>query len=430
MKVRRLFLAGSLAVVLACAHALGAASLTVGTGNDWITMGFGNNEDDGHSFSVFGAFEADNGLAAHLILDGFTDQRDTATRYSTLAFTLSYPITHRLRPQLSLTVQPAIGTLLAGALGLEALQNLLHRILGRDEVYASEAYEGLLAMPVFSARALLSAQSGHQHIEAAITLQAIPAWQRSMDLSLLWSFDRLITVGLGIVCESSSDDTAVRMRERAQKTGPYLLTRYDSSLLHTSWTIWGQTGFSWGTFGFDPLAFGQTPRFEHSDLSIIGGIYYDLLGYQSRVSGLVYKHLLVQVHYSNGPVAPQSTFRRNIGLWSVGWRWEPRGATSLLSPSLSLLAGAKRYNVLQHIDQGLVDEVHPTIGMEVGLTLGSSHPLIVGPDAYRLAMSVAVHYTLGSVSVPSIHPRWEEIARPLSLLFGLVLYIDHDLNLH
>ncbi|MDX9915379.1 MAG: hypothetical protein RBS49_05750, partial [Sphaerochaeta sp.] len=40
-----------------------ATSLVIGTGNDWITMGFGNNEDDGHSFAVSAHATVDNGLS-------------------------------------------------------------------------------------------------------------------------------------------------------------------------------------------------------------------------------------------------------------------------------------------------------------------------------------------------------------------------------
>ncbi len=287
---------------------LGATSLVIGTGNDWITMGFGNNTDDGHSFSVSAHAAFDTGLSLLFDLDGYTDQRETAMRYSTLSLSLSYPFSFHPHPNLALTLSPLGGVHLSGDLGLQALQNLLHRILGRDEVFLTEAYDGVRAMVTLGANAQVSLTMGSHRLGARVAATTVPEWESRLDLSLLYQVEEMLTVGVGYLARFDHDHHPVRTL----------------SVAH----------------------FTQPKRFATSDLSTVSGIYYDRNGYQMRVSGLLYRGFLLQVHYSNGPTEKGAALRRNIGAWSVGWQWEPFSASAFLRPSISLFAGLKRYNLI------------------------------------------------------------------------------------
>ena len=268
-------LTGVIMLLAATLLPLGATSLVIGTGNDWITMGLGNNTDDGRSFSVSAHAAFDNGLSLLLDLDGYTDQRETALRYSTLALSLSYPFAYRPHPNLELSLSPLAGVHLAGDLGLQALQNLLHRILGRDEVFLTEAYDGVQAMVTLAANAQLSLTLGAHHLGARVAATTVPEWESRLDLSLFWQGWDLIRAGVGYQARFDHDQHPARTLDLAQSQGLYLFSSYHTPLLHTAWAIWPETGFSWGSFSFDVLAFTQPKRFAKADLSTINGIYYD-----------------------------------------------------------------------------------------------------------------------------------------------------------
>ena len=419
---------GMAVIMLSIALPLTATNLVIGTGNDWVTMGFGNNEDDGHSFSVYGAARFDNGLMLSIDLDGYTDQQTIHKRYSTLSLALSYPFSFQPWPHVALSLSPTVGVHLAGNLGLEGLQNLLHRILGRDAVVLPEAYEELKVMALMGADAHAVVSLGFHRLGVGVTASSIPLWKSRIDLSLFWQLKELFTFGVGYRAPFVHDDHPVHGLDQGQDNGFYLFSIYQTPLLHTAWAIWPGTGFSWGSFGIDVLSFGQPKRFAHADLSTVSGIYYDPEGYQSRVSALLYRGFLLQVHYSNGPTAQGSIYRRNIGMWSLGWQWEPFDDQALLRPSLSLLAGLKRYNLTMNLSQVLIDEVRPAIGIEAGLGLGRKNGWIVGNSAYHFRLGVALHYTFAVSSLTAPDPQWDRIARPWTLIFGLALQIDHDLG--
>ncbi|MCK9548599.1 MAG: hypothetical protein M0Q37_08835 [Sphaerochaeta sp.] len=405
-----------------------ATSLVIGTGNDWITMGFGNNEDDGHSFAVSAHATVDNGLSLLFDLDGYTDQREVDLRYSTLSLSLSYPFTYRPHPSLELSLSPLVGAHLAGDLGLQTLQNLLHRILGRDEVFLGEAYDGVKGMVLLGASTQAAVTLGSHRVGARVEAATVPLWESQGDLSLFWQGWDLIRAGIGYHARFDHDHHPVRTLELTQNRGLYLFSTYHTPLLHTAWTIWPETGFSWGSFGFDVLAFGQPKRFVEADLSTVNGIYYDTAGYQTRVSALLYKGFLVQVHYSNGPTAKGAAFRRNIGTWSVGWQWEPANPSALLRPSLSVLAGVKRLNLVENYSTVRIDALRAVAGVEAGVGLGRKDGWVVGNSAYHFRFGVAVHYTFASTSLSAPALHWDQINRPLTLLFGLALQIDHDFD--
>jgi len=405
---------------------LSAASLVVSTGNDWITMGFGNNEDDGHSFSVSAHASLNNGLSLLLDLDGYTDQQTAGQRYSTLSLSLSYPFTYHPGSNWELSLSPMVGVHLAGNLGLETLQNLLHRILDRDEVHLAEAYDGLQAMVLLGGDAQASIRLGAHRLGASLVATTVPEWESRANVSLFYQLGELFRAGVGYQERWAHEHHPVRTLDLAQSRGFYLFSTYHTPLLSTAWAIWPESGFSWGSFGFDALAFSQPKRFEKTDLSTVNGIYYDTAGYQTRVSALLYRAFLIQVHYSNGPTAPGEDFRRNIGLWSVGWQWEPASSSALLRPSLSLLAGLKRYNLIEGYTQTRIDTVLPAVGIEAGLGLGRKNGWIVGDSAYHFRLGVALHYTFAAGTLTASYPHWDRIARPATLLFGLALQIDHD----
>lgn len=134
------------------------------------------------------------------------------------------------------------------------------------------------------------------------------------------------------------------------------------------------------------------------------------------------------MHYSNGPTEKGATYRRNIGAWSIGWQWEPVRSSALLRPSLSLFAGLKRYNLIKDYTTPVIEAVLPAIGIEAGVGLGKKDAWIVGNSACHLRLGFALHYTFGSESLVASYPQWDRIARPITLLLGLVLQIDHDFD--
>lgn len=118
---------------------LGAVEVThlhMGLGNDWYTMGLGDNLDDGLSFGGHLGIAVDDTIFLKADALGFTDKSDTSHRYDQININLTSPISVGLS---SFTVRftPLVGVSLAGNFGFEELQNRVHDSLERPRVYLS-----------------------------------------------------------------------------------------------------------------------------------------------------------------------------------------------------------------------------------------------------------------------------------------------------
>ena len=70
--------------------ATAAEHLLLSTGNDAISLGLGNNQDDGRSFSLRGELRG-RGWTMAVELTSHTDQHTSKHRYDTLDFSFAYP---------------------------------------------------------------------------------------------------------------------------------------------------------------------------------------------------------------------------------------------------------------------------------------------------------------------------------------------------
>lgn len=402
------------------------STLEIGTGNDWVTFGLGNNQDDGHSFSVYLNGETTKGFGFSLILDGVTDQQFSHERYGALALSLSQRLSLRLAPAVTLSLEPAIGVAAAGNLGLEWIQNTLHGLLGRAPVNLPEADQQLRVHPSLSLKGDGALFLGRSSVHLLVSASYTHALEGSLNGAISLEMMDTLHLGGGVSRLYPASDYPSQQLRVQQYSGPYLFSIYDGSLIKTRWMTFPTTGFSYGTFGFDPLAFTREKRFTHADWAVAGGISYDPAGYQTRLASLRYRNAVLAIRYSNGPLAQGSGQRRNIGSWSLGY-FTPIGPTTLLfRPTIELYGGFKRFNLVQGFNTPLIDKLRPVIGVEVGLGLGPEDGWIIENQAYHFRLAIGAQHTLFTSSLAAPYEKWEKIAQPWSFLFGLVLEIRHD----
>ncbi|NBK23792.1 MAG: hypothetical protein EOM68_17400, partial [Spirochaetia bacterium] len=110
---------------------LHAASLSLGTGNDWYTMGLGYNQDDGLSFGAEVQLSLDSGLSIQLDALAYTDRIISQRRFDVMTASVSYPFTFHTT-MLETVISPAVGLTITGNLGFQDIQNSYHDLIGRD----------------------------------------------------------------------------------------------------------------------------------------------------------------------------------------------------------------------------------------------------------------------------------------------------------
>ncbi|HPB42287.1 MAG TPA: hypothetical protein PLR03_05630, partial [Sphaerochaeta sp.] len=119
-----------------CFSGLGATTfeeVSFGTGNDWITLGLGDNWDDGLSYGLHATVRMKNRLRLTLALEGYTDKLIHQQRYDLAKLAIAYPFLFDFRHSYA-RLSPAGGVLIAGNLGFQNAQNFFHRILQKDEL--------------------------------------------------------------------------------------------------------------------------------------------------------------------------------------------------------------------------------------------------------------------------------------------------------
>lgn len=112
-------------VLLSHLSALGLTHLHMGTGNDWYTMGLGDNLDDGLSFGGHLMIAVEDKAFLKIDALGFTDRVNTGYRYDQININLYSPLNFTWGA-ITTTLTPLAGMSLAGDFDFEWIQNNVH----------------------------------------------------------------------------------------------------------------------------------------------------------------------------------------------------------------------------------------------------------------------------------------------------------------
>ena len=416
-------------LLILCSLPLHAASLSLGTGNDWYTMGLGYNLDDGLSFGAEVQLSLDSGLSIQLDALAYTDRIISQRRFDVMTASVSYPFTFHTT-MLETVISPAVGLTITGNLGFQDIQNSYHDLIGRDPVLL--AYDDCTqdTHPYLS----LTAISGHffdsLFLGLGLDAKVIPTWEYSISSSMYFAYHDILTVQLGYEEKWGKNLYPTQKTQEERYEGLKLGYTYDGGLLQTFYTTYLTSGYSYGGFAFDVLSFSVPKTFKQNDFSFSTGFLYDELGQQSRLFAFSFGNVSFETQHKNGPMfnrMEDQADRLNIGLWTIAYQMGPENTKSLALPYAKLLAGLQRFNLQQDYTTTLSEELRPIVGLEVGLRIGKRGQWVIGNQSYRFRLATSVHYVLFHNTIPKI-ADFEEHTGPLLFRFGLVIDVEHDLT--
>lgn len=415
------------------AIALSVTSLSLGSGNDWYTMGLGYNQDDGLSFGGYTTATFDNNLVLNAEVKAFTDRIQSNTRHDEVQISASYPFFFQVSPRTGISLVGSAGLVLSGNLGMQAIQNTFHSLISRDAITLVYYDDHIVLHPLLSVRAQGGWLYEHALLGVELGFSYVHRWEQSLQANLFLSYASLLSIRFGYLAKNieGTDPSQVIQKERYE--GLRLSFTYDGGLLETSFYSFLQSAYSYGSFGFNPLSLLWPKTYRTTDFTFTSGILYNLLGHQNRLIAFSFGPISFETRHTNGPLLNRwedQNDRMNIGSWLFGYRVLQENELSMLNFYGKLLAGLWRFNLQQNFITTLVEEVRPGIGIEAGLRIGTKRWWVIGNSSYHPRIALSLYYVFGTESIKDhvVIDDFEAHAGPLIVMAGIAIDIDHDLS--
>lgn len=420
----------TLILLLACLSSLFAVSVThlhMSTGNDWYTMGLGDNLDDGLSFGGHLMVAFDDSLFFKVDALGFTDRVETEYRYDQINMNLYSPLGFTLGPFITIFT-PLVGLSLEGDFGFNRVQNNVHQMVNLPS----------LQLPYDNTEA-------HAHLNLGSTIQALYplgwihvgleasylhtfGWENSIQTVGVIKFGSSLTLkgGFSLMHDFGGGPAHQIMIDRL--SGPTFSYYFDGGLITNSWIYHKNSESSYGVFGIDLMQLFQPVTYDHTDFTYSLGALYDMMGHQNRSFSLAFGPVIMQTRHKSGPLRNDLTNpnkRMTVASWMVGYQkeWE---ATTLLYPYLKTLWGFQRYNLQTSPTTVLIEEVKGTVALEAGIKFGRDGQWVAKNNSYRPRLSASIQYVFETKDIQNVDSAFDRHIGPWIFLIGVGLDIGHD----
>lgn len=406
---------------------LGAKTLeeaSIGTGNDWITLGFGDNWDDGLSYGLHAQIRTNGRLLFSLALEGYTDKLIHQQRYDLAKLAITYPFLFDLRHSY-VRLSPAGGILIAGNLGFQNAQNFFHRILQKDALTLAYPPEDTRVHLHLGGEAAYGVRIGPTLLEGVVGVGYDPGWEFAWEAGLYLRMKK----GASFLSVSWQDFyPSKRFVSQNLQSNRYeglrLAFLHDGGLLQSFFSTYPASGYSYGGWMVNLLAFAKKPTFQQAHIAYGIGIFLDPTGLRNRSNELIYRNASLEIRYKNGPIE-NSWFQ--VASYLLGWRFDLYEGV-WAAPYLKALAGLERFS-LKHENRTTRDEqLHPTIALEAGSYFGRPNQWIIGNLNYRLRVAGSIHYVLGDTNRPALPAAYQQQTPSWIFQIGIGLEIRHDLT--
>ena len=398
--------------------------VSFGTGNDWITLGLGDNWDDGLSYGLHATVRMKNRLRLTLALEGYTDKLIHQQRYDLAKLAIAYPFLFDFRHSYA-RLSPAGGVLIAGNLGFQNAQNFFHRILQKDELILAYPQAETSVHLHLGGEAAYGVRIGPTLLEGIIGLEYGPGWEFDWEAGLSLRMKKggsFLTAAWRAVYPSD------RYVSQSLQTGRYeglvLSLFHDGGIIQSFFSTYPASGYSYGGWMVNALAFTKKPTFNEAHIAYGIGIFLDPTGLRNRSNEIIYKNASLEVRYKNGPIE-DSWFQ--VASYLLGWRFDLyEGAWA--APYLKVLAGLERFSLKHETRTTRDEQLHPTIAFEAGSYIGRPNQWIIGNLNYRLRVAGSIHYVPGVTNRPALPLAYRKQTPRWIFQIGLGLEIRHDLT--
>ncbi len=420
--------------------------------NDSVTMGLAENQDDLRSFGAEFSYMHGSGWFGRLEVSGITQRNrasEAGSRYDEMVIAVGTTFHFRFgdaAPRMSLSLRPLAGIVLAGRMGFEGVQNLIHDTFGIERVFLSyeragisiypklgfvQSFDYLEQAPWFSASDLVfrvetdgSFSPGYAHRFHA----GVSVGQRTQAISEL-------LVGLGYTWESVEDGWPSHELVGLSESGLTAYVDGHFGMLAFSYTWYLNNLQGYGGLGFD-IGFSDETVWKRNDLLLsIGpiipsGMLASGLRYLVRRDfGIMLLNLFKMI-----PLADEGRVRENVSSWIVGADYEfSMLDVGFMKPFAALGAGVRRFLVMKDAGPGSNDSngrvreseaLRFTMGLSMGVRLFTDGRFQYGGVAYGLELSGGIMFTdvqaIDSMYQLSYTERWMPYVR-IGLTAGSLL---------
>ena len=406
---------------------LGAKTLeeiSFGTGNDWITLGLGDNWDDGLSYGLHAAVRTTDQLLVTLALEGYTDKLTHQERYDLARLNLTYSFLFDVDHSY-IRLSPIGGVLIVGNLGFQSAQNFFHRILKKDELTLAYPQADTSVHLHLGGEAVYGVRLGPTSLEGTAAVGYSTDWEFDWEAGLR---GRMKRGGSYFTVAWKDAYPSGRFASQGLQTDRYegfkLTLFHDGALLQSFFSTYPATGYSYGGWMVNALAFTRKPTFKEAHIAYGMGIFLDPTGLRNRSNEVIYKNASLEVRYKNGPIE-DSWFQ--VASYLLGWRFDlHEGAWAL--PYLKVLAGLELFSLKHETRTTRDEQLHPTLVFEAGSYFGRPSQWVIGNLNYRLRLAGSIHYVIGDAKRPALPLEYQRQAPSWIFQIGIGLEIQHDLT--
>lgn len=411
---------------------LAAYDLEILIGNDNVTYGLANNNDDGLSFGS----KVSLSLGSHdlsLELKGITNRGYTIDdilyqgRYDEMIFSYGYDFILESERN-SLILSPQFRLSLIGDLGFDWIQNTYHDLIEKKEVNLPYDYDSFYLVPGIGFMMEFDHHFGNNNLFVLNDLNYTPGFSVINSTFIGFNLDNFIRLSLGYrYIGSLEGEINTHYIQGTRDSGLLMKTNLDGRLFAMEYTINLFSDVSYGLIGINPLAFLGKNSYEDNSLFINVGAEFGYPGYMHRLS-LGYKNYLFGIKYVGGELEVGSNKRMTnaVFYFSYDFIWEKKTASPFIRPYLGINKYSYyRQNQTNNLTELLIYGLTPTVGLELGLRFLDKSQFIVDSDCYRfnLGLSLSYNFLAKSISSPS-YPEFDQKLGPISARIFFELNIN------
>lgn len=416
-----------LIVGLSQLSALPITHLHMGLGNDWYTMGLGDNLDDGLSFGGHLMVAYEDQLFLKVDALGFTDRVNAESRYDQVNVNLYSPLSFLWGPFNS-TLTPLLGVAIEGNLDFNRIQNELHTRINRPTLHLPYDKEENNAHLNLGAAFQTMLPFGWVQVGLEASYLHTFGWENSLQTVAVIKLGGALTLkgGYSFMQDFGTGATHHTMMDRL--SGPTFSYYFDGGLVTNSWIYHKNSGSSYGVFGIDIMQLFQPVTYDHTDFTYSLGVLYDMQGNQNRSFSLAFGPIIIRTLHKSGPMEndPETPERRmTVASWMIGYQmeWE---ATSLIYPYLKALGGYQRFNLQTSPAAVLLEELRSTLALEAGIRFARDGQWVAKNNCYRPRLFSSLQYVFDTKAIKEVDPTFAKYVGPWIFLLGVGLDIGHD----
>ena len=376
-------------------------------GNDNMTFGLGRNLDDGKSFGAEIDLTFDNHYVSAslsgITVRGYTTEEGLVQgRYDSFNIGYGYRFNWKFGHE-ELELQPFAGFDLLGNLGMEWVQNLVHKVIGKQKVSLPYDYDTPIFLPI------LAVEAGWIHdFSNGFSLGIYDELSYRIhfglhnDVGLLFRFGERFDLSFGYAYEQDlTEGDSCYGVQAARYSGFMMKSSVHAGIFTLEYLVNFSEGISFGLMGFNPLAFMDMESFNDTGRSLAVGGEYGWRGYMHRLT-LTDHNWQFRSKYIGGELEVGSDRRVGNASFAIGYSflWE----LGHFSPFVSPWAGMSQYlyfrqdRVLNQLEM-LVEHYMPTIGCDVGVRMLEKGTVCVGGSSFSVDAGVSLGWNIGEGNV-------------------------------